>query len=375
MARLTGLFVKKARRGSRGGGALILTRNHPANRIAPAARGVHAAPKAEHLMRKISKFALVALVALRALSVLASSDAHAQSNRTFVSGHGSDSSSCTLTAPCRSFAQAVTQTAPGGEITVLDSAGYGPVTITQSVTITNPSGVEAGITAPGGSNAITITAPSTADITLRGLTLLGGGAGANGIVLNSSAGGSLNIIGCFIKDFTASGVAIQPSAGTLTALISDTYALNNGSKGINIAPTSAASVNFAIAQVTAEGNANGIYLDASASNGRVTGVISGSHVDYNSGNGITASGKSGSFNIYVHIKDSYATHNGSNGVSALNTGVSVGFSSGSGILLNNVYALSNSTDIATSSGSSIFTFGNNVFGGTSGGSPTAASLR
>jgi hypothetical protein len=276
-------------------------------------------------MRKISKFGIVVVMAVWVLALLVSNHAHAQANRTFVSGHGTDSGSCTLAAPCRSFAYAITQTAPAGEITVLDSAGYGSVTITQSVTITNPGGVEAGITASSGNNAITITAPSTAGITLRGLTLLGGGVGANGIVVNSSAGGSLNIVGCFIKDFTASGIAIQPSAGTLTALISDTYALNNGGTAINIAPTSSAAVNFAITQVTAKDNVNGFSLDASASNGKVSGVISDSHVDYNSSNGITASGKSGFFNVYVHVKDSYVTRNGNNGVSAVNTGVAVAF--------------------------------------------------
>jgi hypothetical protein len=111
--------------------------------------------------------------------------AEAAASRTFVSGLGADTGTCGRSAPCRSFAYALTQTASGGEITVLDSAGYGPVTITQSVTINNPGGVEAGITVPSGQNGITITAPSTANITLRGLTLLGGGVGASGIVLNS----------------------------------------------------------------------------------------------------------------------------------------------------------------------------------------------
>jgi hypothetical protein len=257
---------------------------------------------------------------------------------------------------------------------VLDSAGYGTVTITQSVTITNPGGVEAGITVPSGQNGITITAPSTANITLRGLTLLGGGIGASGIVLNSGAGGSLNIINCVIKDFAASGVAMQPSAGSLTALISDTFALKNGGAGINIGPTLSGSVQFSIIQATATGNVNGIHLDASATSGSVSGVVSGSHADYNSTNGITATGKSGLFNIYVHIKDSYTTGNTGIGVSAVNTGTAVNFASGAGIVLDDVYSISNGTDVGNT-GSSVFTFGNNVFGGTSGTPPTASTLR
>src|SRR5262249_32967093 len=161
---------------------------------------------------------------------------------------------------------------------------------------------EASITVPSGQNAITIAAPSKADITLRGLTLFGGGVGANGIALNSGAGGSLSIIGCVVKDFAGPGIAIQPSARTVAVLISDPYTLHNGGAGVDIGPTSLASVQFSINQITTNGNVNGIYLDASASSGRVTGVISGSHIDDNSNNGITAAGQSGFFNIYVHIK-------------------------------------------------------------------------
>jgi hypothetical protein len=300
--------------------------------------------------------------------------AFAQNSRSFVSGLGADTNSCGLASPCRSFARAISQTKAGGEITVLDSAGYGSATITQSIAIISPGGVEASITVPSGQNAITIAAPSKADITLRGLTLLGGGVGANGIALNSGAGGSLSIIGCVVNDFAGNGIAIQPSAGTLAVLISDTYTLHNGGAGVDIGPTSLASAEFSINQVTANGNGNGIYLDASASSGGVTGVVSGSHVDDNSNNGITAAGKPGFFNIYVHIKDSYTTRNAGSGISAQNTGTAVGFFSGAGILLNDVYSISNGIDVANS-GSSIFTFGNNVFGSTSGGSPTGASLR
>src|SRR5580658_5850422 len=80
----------------------------------------------------------------------------AQAVRTFGSGHGTDSGTCGVGSPCRTFAFAATQTAAAGEIVVLDSAGYGAVTITQSLTITNPGGVEAGVTAPSGGDAITI---------------------------------------------------------------------------------------------------------------------------------------------------------------------------------------------------------------------------
>src|SRR5947209_20205984 len=67
--------------------------------------------------------------------------------RTFVSANGNDANLCTRTFPCRSFAAAVALTNSDGEVIVLDSGGYGPVTITQAVSLISPEGVYAGITA------------------------------------------------------------------------------------------------------------------------------------------------------------------------------------------------------------------------------------
>jgi hypothetical protein len=191
-------------------------------------------------MRKITQLSAIAVLAT-ALSALVSAGASATANRTFVSGQGSDSNPCSLGAPCRSFAEAITQTNAGGEITVLDSAGYGAVTITQSVTITNPGGVEAGITTTPDENAITINATATATVTLRGLTLEGGGVGNNGIILSSTAGGTLNIIDCVVKDFAGSGITITPFASGNTQLfqyvvIANTFVLDNVLNGINLVP-------------------------------------------------------------------------------------------------------------------------------------------
>jgi hypothetical protein len=74
------------------------------------------------------------------VATIASSGAYALANRTFVSGAGNDANPCSLAAPCRSFARALAQTSPGGEIAVLDTAGYGAVTITQAVSIANEEG-------------------------------------------------------------------------------------------------------------------------------------------------------------------------------------------------------------------------------------------
>src|SRR5215813_5880086 len=120
--------------------------------------------------------------------------AHAQANRTFVSGSGSDANSCSLAAPCRSFAGAITKTNAGGEIVVLDSAGYGAVTITKSISINAPDGIEGGVTATSG-DGITVSVGFSDVVTLRGLTLVGVvGAASDGIVFNGQ--GALNIQNC-----------------------------------------------------------------------------------------------------------------------------------------------------------------------------------
>src|SRR5215472_9725628 len=133
------------------------------------------------VMKRIAFLWTVALTA-----ALTSSDAYAQANRTFVSGDGSDSNPCSLAAPCRSFAGALAQTNPGGEIAVLDTAGYGAVTITKAISIVNEEGVEAGITATSG-DGITISAGASDVVNLRGLTLVGVGSNGNGITFNTGA--------------------------------------------------------------------------------------------------------------------------------------------------------------------------------------------
>src|SRR5262245_60054141 len=84
------------------------------------------------------------------LLVCAQMPAHAQASRTWVSGLGDDAMPCSRSAPCKTFAGAIGRTIAGGEISVLDPGGYGPVTITKSISIFSDSGSgEAGILANG----------------------------------------------------------------------------------------------------------------------------------------------------------------------------------------------------------------------------------
>src|ERR1700686_2753361 len=124
----------------------------------------------------MSRFAIVIAAALAFAATLSAAPAQAQ--RLFVAATGSDSNPCTFVAPCRTFQQAFGTAPAGGEIDVLDPAGYGALTINKAISI-QAHGF-GGITATSGL-AITIAAGSTDAITLNGLLIDGAGTGLTGI--------------------------------------------------------------------------------------------------------------------------------------------------------------------------------------------------
>src|ERR1041385_1547671 len=143
-------------------------------------------------MKKIATPLLCAIVAtpmLHATANAASTSTAVPIIRTYVSGAGKDINPCTATAPCLTFQRALGLTIAGGEIFVLDSANYGPVTINKAVSITS-EGAVAGVLATSGA-AITINAGANDTVNLRGLDLDGGFSGSNGIQFTS--GGALSV--------------------------------------------------------------------------------------------------------------------------------------------------------------------------------------
>src|SRR6516162_10920956 len=119
-------------------------------------------------MRTRLPFALLAALSYS----LFTAPAHAQRARVFVASYGNDSNPCTFGSPCKTFQNAVNVVDPGGEVTAIDSAGFGPVTINKAVSITSPPGLEAGIFA-GGGIGISINVDIGVPISLRGLTIDG----------------------------------------------------------------------------------------------------------------------------------------------------------------------------------------------------------
>jgi hypothetical protein len=191
--------------------------------------------------------------------------APAQAQRVFVGATGSDSNPCTFVAPCRSFQHAHDTTAAGGEIDVLDPAGYGALTITKAISIQGHG--FSGITVASGGTGITINAPSTAAVTLNGLLIEGAGVGANGIVFNS--GSSLTVTNCTAQNFVnGSGILIAPTSGTVDVVITNTIAANVAGglgAGIRFASSGSAIINAVIDRVVATGNDYGIAASPNSS--------------------------------------------------------------------------------------------------------------
>jgi len=170
------------------------------------------------------------LLAAAAFASMAPPASGAVAQRTFVASNGNDNNACSLVAPCRSFAGAIAKTNAGGEVIVLDSAGYGPVTIAQSVSIIAPAGVYAGVSVFSG-NGVTITTPGIT-VTLRGLSINGQG-GDNGIfyVPGAASPSMLHVESCTIAGLSASG--IYAAFGEIA--ISDTVVRDNAGTGIFLA--------------------------------------------------------------------------------------------------------------------------------------------
>ncbi len=192
--------------------------------------------------------------------------------RTFVSADPgvADNPSCSRTQPCRTFTAAINVVSAGGEVVALTSGGYGPVTITKSVTLTAPTGVYVAITAQFGS-AITVSAASPTvscdgdTVVLRGLTLTGLG-GTTGI--NVTSVGKLHVEGCVISGFNfGAGINVNLSADGSHIFIKDTIVRNGFNSSAVRIGTVIGLVRASVDNCRSEGNNQGFFAD---NNSRVT---------------------------------------------------------------------------------------------------------
>jgi parallel beta helix pectate lyase-like protein len=192
--------------------------------------------------------------------VLGAATLHAQATRTWVSGVGDDANPCSRTAPCKTFAGAISKTATGGEINVLDPGGFGAVTITKAITISSEC-FEAGVLVSG-TNGIIVNTPAGSDVMLKGIDFEGLGTGLNGVTVISAS--KVAIQKCSIRHFTQNGVNIAGPAGT-RVLMQDCTILSNNN-GVSIAGNPAGSANVGIVlRTTIDNNAGSSINVASGS--------------------------------------------------------------------------------------------------------------
>ena len=208
--------------------------------------------------------------------------------RTFVSSFGLDSNPCLRTSPCRNFAAAVAQTAPGGEVVALDSAGYGPVTLSTSITLVAPPGVYAGINVTTG-NAVFISGTTASDvIVLRGLTIEGRGSGGTGISAGAFFQGQIIDVGallvenCVVDGFD-SGLSFATASPQSRLFVRDSTLRNCNNALHQIADVLDGAKSWSsIDGVRADHNTIGFWIDQSFA------AISNSIASGNSGNGVLA---------------------------------------------------------------------------------------
>jgi len=295
-------------------------------------------------MRKF-RFALN-ILAIAVFSLTISSVAQAQATRTWVSGVGDDANPCSRTAPCKTFAGAISKTAPGGEISVLDPGGFGGVTITKAMTI-DGEGTLAGILSAG-TNGIIINAGVNDVVHIRNVLINGTSGvniGTNGI--RYLAGKSVTVENCMISGFSQRGIDLSLGANTgkLTVINST---ITTGFEGIGF-QSGNGSISISNSRILNTTNAGINTLVGTA-------TISDSVVANNASFGIIAQGGS-----TITAERTVVSHNGT-GISA--TGASAA------VLISNATINNNTVGIAV--GGTVRSFLNNSIA-PGQGAPTAST--
>lgn len=221
---------------------------------------------------------------------------NAQATRTWVSGVGDDANPGSRTAPCKTFAGAISKTAPGGVIDVLDPGGFGALTITKSITIDGDA-AEGGVLVSG-TSGIVIAAGATDVVTLRNLSFEGLGSGLSGIRINSA--GVVNIENCRINGFVDSGILYGNDVGNALLFVKDTIVHRCSTNGIGLVPTAASAITIQHVNITDCGD--GIDVGTNATATVLDTVVSG-----NDDVGINSSG-------LVRLWNSKVVNNGGEGL-------------------------------------------------------------
>jgi len=298
----------------------------------------------------MNKFRFTLKISAIAIFMLAfASLAQAQATRTWVSGVGDDANPCSRTAPCKTFAGAISKTADCGEIDALDPGGFGAVTITKSITI-DGTGTLASILASGTTGVI-INAAADKVITLRGISINGACTGVHGINILSAK--AVNVEDCVIFRFSSGNGITSSDADGVALTVRNTVIRDNTNDGINMVSSTGFS-KVTLDNSEFHGNANGLHARAGT-------IVTANHCVFstNSSNGVFADSNSASLSAAVRVWSSQISHNANAGVQA-----GAGGNAGTSIVeiaqdqINN-----NGNGVLTGAGGTIETFGNNSIRG------------
>ena len=244
---------------------------------------------------------ILATAALVAVALVASAPAAAQASRTWVSGVGDDANPCSRTAPCKTFPGAISKTAAGGEISVLDPGSYGSLTITKSITI-DGNGHVAGVLVNGAFSGIFVNAPSTSHVVLRNLAFDGSGGAVNAI--RYIAGGSLVLDNVTVRGFQR-GVSFDGGAGVTGRLEILRSGFFDNATAVFLEPEESSTVAATLADVRLSGNGAGVRAESGS-----TVSISGSTISGNTNSGVNAVAPTGTLPAKVSIDDCAVSGNG-----------------------------------------------------------------
>jgi len=297
----------------------------------------------------------VAVSAACTVAVIAFGGAVEAAQRTFVSTGGADANACSLAAPCRGFAKAITMTDPGGELVVLDSGGYGSVTVNKNVTILSPAGVYAGISVFAAQDGITVASPAT-KVVLRGLSINGQG-GNNGIRVQA---GEVHVENVVVSNLTQSGILVEggntvrisgivarsngeglrvaPGGGAVSVLVRDSEFGNNATNGIVVSPSAGgASALVTVERSSVTKNAVGVAVSPSGS-ASATVIVMQTVASENAGPGVSSTGSTAT----VFVRENAITRNGTG---LLQAASGILNACGSNLLVANTTAQSGSINV------------------------------
>jgi hypothetical protein len=317
----------------------------------------------------MNKFKLALhLFAVLAFVAFSASLTRAQATRTWVSGVGDDANPCSRTAPCRTFAGAISKTATNGEIDVMDPAPLGSVTIVKSITL-DGNGTFAGILAHPG-NGIVINLNTGTDplkiVRLRGISISGSNGGTQGglrgILISSANPGQPKVVmeDVIVDNFTQQGVHFNSNGGEL--VMKNCMIRNNALGGIHLSSNGANLVNATIVRTEAVFNQEGLRVD-----NNVRATVRESSMSSNALNGIVVFPQTASSPSEVNVDNSTASHNKQWGVFAY------ALNSAAIIRLSNTTVTNNTANgLHALSGGQVISWKNNrIAGNTPDGAPTS----